>query len=773
MGKNRFKKLYAPILVIFAIIISSFQMIGNPKNADAATETVSLIRQNCSGYSSCYNSLSSWEANYGGINFGACAKGDLVCAGKIAVAKIDGTWTNPDATPVVIDGWNTGANNYIKIYTAPEARHNGKWNENRYRLAYAGRVIKNIEPYTKIDGIQIDGKNSPSQNILSYQDNIEISNSIFKNGGTALYLSGKNVKVRNSYIYDSTEGLRFIGSNGSFCNNTFANNSSAIYLNAGSADIKNSLFSGNKKDLQSYGSGALNAIYSATNLSQSASGLPGTTGNKFNQTFKFTDSTARDLHLTSADSGAKDKGTGLSADANMSFSDDIDGEKRNSPWDIGADEITSAASSTTQTNQTTDTSTSTNTSSTNTGSSVSTVTTKFSYYVNPSASGKNDGSDWTNAFKSLPSALTRNTTYYLADGDYSSYTFDDAGADWIYIRKATAANHGTSTGWQSSFGDGTAIFSAPLTFSAGNYEIDGQTGGGPGQWTSGHGIKIQHTGSSSKVKIISILNNVSNLTFKHVEMAFTPCSSCTGQDVIYGVNGGSNWKFQNCYMHHPSRVIFYTINVFDILVENSQLERSGVNSSSAQHSEVWSSRTTDNVIFRNNIVQDFVSTGGIMIGNSSNWDIYGNIFRWASDLGSAASNGVIGTWSDYYAKNINIFNNSFFNLTGGGSGRIFPMYSSITNVKVYNNAWYNSPTTIFGANVVHDYNLFINSNESKISESHKQAGSGTTFSSISNFTLAGQTDPGISLSSPYNQDMDSKIRGADGNWDRGALEYNK
>ena len=162
-----------------------------------------------------------------------------------------------------------------------------------------------------------------------------------------------------------------------------------------------------------------------------------------------------------------------------------------------------------------------------------------------------------------------------------------------------------------------------------------------------------------------------------------------------------------------------------------------------------------------------------MIGDSSNWDIYGNVFRWASDLGSAASNGVIGTWSDYYAKNINIFNNSFFNLTGGGSGRIFPMYSSITNVKAYNNIWYNSPTTIFGANVVHDYNLLINSNESKISESHKQVGSVTTFSSISNFTLAGQTDPGISLSSPYNQDMNGKTRGADGNWDRGALEYSK
>ena len=251
-------------------------------------------------------------------------------------------------------------------------------------------------------------------------------------------------------------------------------------------------------------------------------------------------------------------------------------------------------------------------------------------------------------------------------------------------------------------------------------------------------------------------------TFKHTEMAFASCSSCPAK-TSFTESTAEAIEIPEFYMHHqPGHFLHH--HVSDILVENSQLERSGVNSSSTQHSEVWSSRTTNNVIFRNNIVQDFVSTGGIMIGDSSNWDIYGNVFRWASDLGSAASNGVIGTWSDYYAKNINIFNNSFFNLTGGGSGRIFPMYSSITNVKAYNNIWYNSPTTIFGANVVHDYNLLINSNESKISESHKQVGSVTTFSSISNFTLAGQTDPGISLSSPYNQDMNGKTRGADGNW---------
>src|SRR3989338_7643795 len=71
----------------------------------AATEETALIRQDCSGYSKCYTSLSAWETAYGGIDFGACAVGNLVCADKIAVAQIDGDWTSPDTSAVAIDGW--------------------------------------------------------------------------------------------------------------------------------------------------------------------------------------------------------------------------------------------------------------------------------------------------------------------------------------------------------------------------------------------------------------------------------------------------------------------------------------------------------------------------------------------------------------------------------------------------------------------------------------------------------------------------------------------
>lgn len=405
------------------------------------------------------------------------------------------------------------------------------------------------------------------------------------------------------------------------------------------------------------------------------------------------------------------------------------------------------------------------------------------HYIRAGAAGSNTGSDWTNAWTSLPSTLTRGDTYYVADGSYGSYTFDDAhsGSTWVYIKKATTSDHGTSTGWLDSYGDGTAVFSSTLKFLTGYYELDGQTGGGPNSWTSGFGFKIQYTGSSNLTKIVvvgdSSHSNIPYLTFKHVEMVYTnPTSTATGQDVFYAIYGGNNWTFQNCYMHHASRVILYTTNVSNITIDKCRLEKNGVNPSSSQHSEIWAARDTHNVVIRHSQILEYRSTGGIIMGRANNWEIYGNVFKWNTDMGSTSNNGAIGSWSSdstYYATNIKIYNNTFVDLKSGGSGKLFPIYKSASNISAYNNLWYNSPSANFGGVVKHDYNWFKNSNEGSISESHMQTGTGDPFISYSgeNYRLNSSTSSGMSLSSPYNADMDGNTRGGDSVWDRGAYEY--
>ena len=58
------------------------------------------------------------------------------------------------------------------------------------------------------------------------------------------------------------------------------------------------------------------------------------------------------------------------------------------------------------------------------------------HYIRPGATGT--GSDWANALGALPSRLTRGDTYYLADGKYGNYEFNDkeSGTLFIYIKKA-------------------------------------------------------------------------------------------------------------------------------------------------------------------------------------------------------------------------------------------------------------------------------------------------------------------------------------------------
>lgn len=400
------------------------------------------------------------------------------------------------------------------------------------------------------------------------------------------------------------------------------------------------------------------------------------------------------------------------------------------------------------------------------------------FYVRADAPGDNTGSDWTNAFSSLPGELLRGSTYYIASGEYPKYTFDAPLPEdpaFIYIKKAIPGDHGTDTGWEDYLGEGSAVFEAPFVFKTGYYEIDGQVGGGPGSWNAGHGIKVRHSGASDNIKLIRMAETVSNLVFKHIEMYFNQCTTCSGQDILYGLSGGSDWTFRNCYMHHAGRVILLTFgSTSDVLIENSLLERNGV--SSSQHSEIWIARDANNITLRNSVIADFVSTGGIIISRGENWDIYGNLFIWTENWGRRSMNGAIGSLAsstDYYARNINIFNNSFVNLLEGGAGKIFPIYNEIEGVKAYNNLWYNSPATSFGSGVEHNYNWFMGSNEGAIFESAMQVGEGDPFLDYSggDFRLVFATDPGLALTEQYNTDMNGVIRGADGFWDRGAFEF--
>jgi len=329
---------------LFLLIIPKVEAAVTPV---VGGETVTKVMESCAGYTEgedCFTSLSAWEAAYGGIDFASasCTDGDLTCVNTSAVAEIDGTWTSPDTTAVTINGWTTSATNYIKIYTTATARHDGTAGSGY--ILRADHSLYIIESNVWIDGLEIDNDGGANWTIdcrwASQAGTIKISNNIIHNGTSiGMYLDENSnnliFNVWNNIIYDFDTGIHWQGdAGGSVYNNTIINNTTyGIYGVLETFNLKNNISSGNGTDYYHVG----NTTYS-NNISSDATSPDGASFQNQTVSFVSTTSGSEDFHLSSSDTSAKDAGTDLSADANLAFTTDIDGDIRSGSWDIGADE---------------------------------------------------------------------------------------------------------------------------------------------------------------------------------------------------------------------------------------------------------------------------------------------------------------------------------------------------------------------------------------------------------------------------------------------------
>jgi hypothetical protein len=316
--------------------------------------TVTKIIDPDNGSGTDYTSLSAWEA---------AQQGDLTgVRDEIAVAKCRCTGGTADTTPhTYIDGWTTDSTRYIKIWTDPSEsyRHSGKWETgNKYRLevgtSLADRYYAILvrEQYTKIDGLQIHVHPSGSSwgvngitmdNGSNYS---EVSHCIIRCTDEAGYSYGINGygdyrKLYNNIVYDFTRtnscGIALTAStpNTNYCYNCTVHNCAVGYYGIDNATIfKNCLAQNCSNGFESDGGLGTGSDYNCSDIASDAPGSNSQTGNVV-----FVDEDGDDFHLNSSDTVAKDKGTDLSGDSYLPFSDDIDGQTRSGTWDIGADEV--------------------------------------------------------------------------------------------------------------------------------------------------------------------------------------------------------------------------------------------------------------------------------------------------------------------------------------------------------------------------------------------------------------------------------------------------
>jgi hypothetical protein len=275
-----------------------------------------------------------------------------------AVAKIDGEWTVADTADVVITGWETGFDNYIRIYTTSASRHDARWSDNKYRLKITGwaPVLSVNENYAEVDGLQLSrdyaNGTDPTINIGSggYVNYVIKNNLLTRSGGF-----GNGISLSGTQNGISIIANNIVYGNHAYCiaGRWLSVNATVYYINNTVSGCRDYGFSNVENTGIAYSNISLNAgtsfsplsDLSSNNISSDAT-APGT-DSKTNTTVRFVDAANGDFHLAEDDTAAKNAGTSavLSAGASASLGAgsslmyDIDGQPRyDVGWDIGADE---------------------------------------------------------------------------------------------------------------------------------------------------------------------------------------------------------------------------------------------------------------------------------------------------------------------------------------------------------------------------------------------------------------------------------------------------
>jgi len=382
------------------------------------------------------------------------------------------------------------------------------------------------------------------------------------------------------------------------------------------------------------------------------------------------------------------------------------------------------------------------------------------YYVRAGAAGANNGADWTNAYTSLPATLVRGASYYVADGSYGSYTFNDpaSASSLIIVKKATLSDHGTDTGWDSSYGDGQAIWGR-LVFATSYYTFDGATRNNS-NWadSTAYGFVVDGGpgGNNSKQYDVS---GVSNITIRYSYSFYDNVH--TGSDVeenrdhgLYSLSGSNYITLEYSYVKNTSWKAAILINSTSgpITIKSNYFEN-------IYKKELFSARSTHNVTFALNHIKNAAGTGILVADDSDNWNIYGNVF-WSPSSSYTFTDVIMGTWTgDHPDRN-----------------------ETLNNWKIYNNTFYQmrgaSQIQIqHGSGNVAANNLFIgfssSINGSITAENNTQNASTSVVTNADGgyFNPNGAISTGTILPAPYNMDPAGIVRGADGVWDRGAFEF--
>lgn len=403
-----------------------------------------------------------------------------------------------------------------------------------------------------------------------------------------------------------------------------------------------------------------------------------------------------------------------------------------------------------------------------------------SYCVRAGATGSGNGSDWNNAFTSLPATLQRGATYYVAGGSYPSYTFNTAqsGTTVITVKKASPTDHGTNAGWVASYGTAQAVFASLFNVYRGYFVLDGQYRN-ENNWFDGdsYGFKIANNGEWQNLVIRDdkALVYVPNVTIKYLYIAaivgqlppagqgYRPYAIDT--ETYSTTIRNVNYVFSRVYVDGSNNPFFVRTLTSPIVEYCASWRTCG--DVANFHGEVinrYYSSSGGGIIRYNHIKDAYNGVSGFPEGGgtgcfgfaeTSGAEVYGNIVE-----NFYCGNGAVAAgWNN---DNLKVYNNTFINGGANTPTVRFPAPES-GNTGVGNEAYNNLTVGCVQVQYTGVGTFGYNSTESSSVFVNYAAG---------DYRLARRTTMvGTNLPSPYNVDMAGNTRGAGGVWDLGAYQY--
>jgi hypothetical protein len=403
-------------------------------------------------------------------------------------------------------------------------------------------------------------------------------------------------------------------------------------------------------------------------------------------------------------------------------------------------------------------------------------------YFRQGATGNNSGADWTNACPGFTGAcaisnLPRPSKVCVAEGYYGSIDLNKANSGTSLISIVRAINSlrdpadtyacRTAVGWNDSFGDGQASFDS-VFFTTDFWLLDGvvrNESNPPFSWNAEtrteYGFRVSQIFSNTAVNG----NCAEEVTIRYVDLGkaySTTYNTPTQRGIIHLDESGTapckNWLVQRVFIHNT----------------NESLNLAGTDGFTLEYSWLglaWSKEiirgqvTARNVTIRFNWFENGCRNDGsgsdpctaeiaffANQGQSDDFEgfrAYGNVLY--KTLVQQNTNGCILA----AASDAKVFNNTIVHY--GSTG----LCDIVTHAggELRNNIWFlpNGITSGCGGGTCSDNSAYT---------------SNPPFVNVdaANLHLTSAL-PGAVLSSPFDMDMRSTKRGADGAFDRGAFEF--